>query len=159
MISFKDNFLSKEDFDSLNKSLYDRKFAWFFNDSVSIPGQDDGFYFTHTFYDNEPCSPFYKYMQPVFDKLNVKALIKVKANLYPQTDKIIKHGLHRDYEFQCKSALLMMNTCDGYTYLQEDNKKVQSVENKIIYFNSHLPHHSTTTTNAKARLTININYF
>jgi hypothetical protein len=111
------------------------------------------------FYDNQPCSNYYELLEPIFKKLDVHSLVKVRGNLYPRSETLIKHELHRDQEFECKSALLMLNTCDGYTYLQEDERKVSSVANRLVHFNSYYLHHSTTTTDANARLTININYF
>ena len=40
----------------------------------------------------------------------------------------------------------------------EDGTKVDSVANRLLLFNSSLNHNSSTTTNAKGRYNININY-
>jgi hypothetical protein len=156
-----DNFLSEEDFTKLCNGIHDTNFSWYFQEAVAIPNSTKlgHIYFNHLFYDNQPCSNYYELLEPIFKKLDVHSLVKVRGNLYPRSETLIKHELHRDQEFECKSALLMLNTCDGYTYLQEDERKVSSVANRLVHFNSYYLHHSTTTTDANARLTININYF
>ena len=88
----------------------------------------------------------------------MKALNRMKLNLYPRTDKIEVHEPHIDYDYDHKGCLFSFNTCDGYTKL-EDGTKIQSVENRALLFNPSTLHSSTSTTNAKARINININYF
>ena len=65
--------------------------------------------------------------------------------------------MHTDMEFSHTAAVLSLNTCDGYTKLA-DGTKVDSVENRIIFFDAGKAHCSTTTTNAKARFNIIVNY-
>jgi hypothetical protein len=50
-----------------------------------------------------------------------------------------------------------LNTCDGYTGFA-DGTKVESVENRLILFDSLEDHYSTSTSNAQARINLNINY-
>ena len=50
-----------------------------------------------------------------------------------------------------------MNTNNGYTLFK--NKKINSVENRIVLFNSDESHSSTNTTDCKSRIVINFNYF
>ena len=160
MTKFEDDFLTIQEFKKIHQNMHNSSFPWFYNSSVAEPDKDDGIYFNHCFYfDNQVRSDYFEFLEPVLKKLKVKSLMTVKANLYPQTKELIKHGLHRDQDFNCKSALLMMNSCDGYTYLKEIDSKIESVANRVVHFNSYIPHHSTTTTNEKVRLTININYF
>ena len=51
-----------------------------------------------------------------------------------------------------------MNTNNGYTEF-EDGTKVESVENRIVYFDGSIPHNSSTCTDQKVRAVISINYF
>jgi hypothetical protein len=67
-------------------------------------------------------------------------------------------GFHTDYEYKCKTAILYMNTCNGYTQF-ENGEKVLSEENKIIVFDSNLKHAAVNQTDTKQRIVININYF
>ena len=70
----------------------------------------------------------------------------------------MEHGQHRDYPIPHKGAIIYLNTCDGFTRL-EDGTKVESVQNRILLFDASTLHNSTNTTNAKGRFNININYF
>jgi hypothetical protein len=49
-------------------------------------------------------------------------------------------------------------TCDGFTSL-DDGTKIESIENRLLLFDSNKPHASSTCTNAKARFNMNFNYF
>ena len=51
-----------------------------------------------------------------------------------------------------------MNTCDGYTSF-ENGGIVESVENRIVIFDSNKRHTGTSLTNDSRRIVININYF
>ena len=100
----------------------------------------------------------FKCLKPLIDKLNVKSLIRIKANLYHKTEKLIFHKPHLDYDFKHKGAILYLNTCNGYTVLN-GGTKIKSVENTLLLFDSSKTHNSTNCTDKKIRLNININYF
>ena len=87
----------------------------------------------------------------------MKCLIRIKANLYPNTERLHEHPMHSDFPFPHSGALLSLNTCDGYTKLK-DGTKIDSVANRILLFDPNEEHCSTTTTNVSARINININY-
>ena len=55
-------------------------------------------------------------------------------------------------------AVFSLNTCDGFTSL-DDGTKIESIENRLLLFDSNKPHASSTCTNAKARFNMNFNYF
>ena len=94
----------------------------------------------------------------IWELLQPRSVIRVKCNLYPATFKIREHENHTDYDFSHKAAIFYLNTCDGYTKL-EDGTKVDSVENRLLLFDAGNPHCSSTCTNKKARFNINFNYF
>ena len=103
-------------------------------------------------------SPVYDSIVPVLDELEVKALMRIKCNLYPNQGEVHEHEPHVDFEFPHKAAILYINTCDGYTKLADDTK-IDSVANRILLFDASIPHVSTTTSNQTARFNINFNYF
>ena len=106
----------------------------------------------------QPCSPYFRGLLPILEKLNIKSLIRVKANLYPYSGETLhEHEMHIDYDFPHYSAILSLNTCDGYTKL-EDGTKVESIANRMLIFDGNQKHCSTTTTSKFARINININY-
>ena len=156
----KDNFLNRIDFENLKNLVMGETFPWYFKDYVSYDGKQEAhFFWSHMFYiESKAISPFVKLLDPLFKKLEIKALIRARANLYSNQGKIIEHEKHTDFPFKHKGALFSLNTCDGFTVL-EDGTKIQSVANRILLFDPSQPHHSSTCTDAKIRCNININYF
>ena len=182
-----DNFLDKEYFDSLKNLFFNKEsmdigapmplphpVSWEFephtvvhhkklpNEKVSfqVPNlsEDTIFYMVHKIYDfNIPMSNAYNNLIPLLDKLKMKALVRIKANLYPNTEMIHEHPMHEDYDYCHSAAIFSLNTCDGYTKLK-DGTKIGSVANRILFFDAGEAHCSTTTTNVKARFNLNINY-
>ena len=67
-------------------------------------------------------------------------------------------GLHIDYPYLHKIAVLYINSCDGYTKF-EDGTKIDSIANRMLIFDGDTMHTSSTTTNEIARCNINFNYF
>ena len=167
-----DNFLDEEYFNSLVILFTDGvlvdvkndgkiKLPWYFRNEITSNhnvAEDNLFYMIHMFYiQNTPASPFYDKLIPLLEKLEVKCLIRIKGNLFPNTETLHEHAMHIDYDFPHSGAILSMNTCDGYTKLK-DGTKIDSVANRILLFDASRNHCSTTTTNVSARFNININY-
>ena len=162
-----DNFLDEEYFDSLVTLFTDKgktgnkaEMSWYFQPSIAYDNvaEDKFFYMTHMFYNYHiPQSSFYENLIPLLEKLGVDCLIRIKANLYPNTEILHEHPMHVDYNYSHSAAILSLNTCDGYTKL-EDGTKIDSVANRILLFDASEKHCSTTTTNVSARINININY-
>ena len=158
-----DNFLPKENFELIKKTVLGDNFNWFYHPHINYPNQnkeDMLFYFTHLFYGyDKPLSPFYDLINKnLISLLNVKSLIRIKANLYPNQHIKQLNGYHTDYDFPHKGAIFYLNTNNGRTLLN-DNIKIDSVENRILLFNPHLLHDSENCTDQKVRVNININYF
>ena len=155
-----DIFLDQIDFKNLKNLLLGETFPWYFKDYVAHTRKHEvHFYWSHMFYiESKAISPFVKLIDPLFKKLEIKALIRVRANLYSNQGKIIEHENHIDFSFKHKGALFSLNTCDGFTVLK-DGTKIHSVANQILLFDASQPHHSSTCTNTKVRCNININYF
>jgi|688.fasta_scaffold200748_4 hypothetical protein len=153
-----DNFLEPEDFKQIQTEIMLDTFPWYFINGVAFKGSND-YYFIHTFYFNySVLSDWFKILDPFIKKLNPKAIIRIKANLYPNIKGLHINEPHVDQDYQCKSAVLYLNTCNGYTRLGKDIV-INSVENRVLLFNSSKPHNSTHCTDQHARLTLNINYF
>jgi len=86
-----DNFLKKEDFEMLQKSIvYNEDFPWHISHGVSYRNSDDGYYFSHLLYSKySPSSRWYELLFPVFFKINPIAIHRVKCNLYLKTKLIL----------------------------------------------------------------------
>ena len=162
-----DNFLPYDQFDYIAKTVVRNDFIWNFNKSVAFleDGEDPNWYFTHCFYDNgmPQCSFFnelFEFVQtPLKQKadVDIKAVLRIKSNLYPRTEKVVRHQLHSDYGFFNHSCLLGINDCDGYTIF-ENGDKIESKANRMLVFDGQLQHCSTTCTDQKVRLNINCNF-
>tara|TARA_R100001480_G_scaffold36982_2_gene49757 strand:- start:2866 stop:3351 length:486 start_codon:yes stop_codon:yes gene_type:complete len=156
------DFLIKEIFNNIkNNIIHDNFFPWFLKEKLNENQENSALdsYFTHSFYlNNNINSDKFNLIKPLIEKLKAKALLRVVANFYYRTDKIVEHPMHCDYQFPHKGALLSLNTCDGFTIL-EDGTRVPSVENQLLHLATDKPHASTSTTNAKGRFNIIVNYF
>ena len=156
-----DDFLDKEQFKKIKNKLLHYNFGWYLSHAVT--GTDnknkEHYNFTHKFYEHYRInSEVFSDLLFIINKLEVKSLLRIKANLYPKTEKIIEHDFHVDYEFPHKSALYMINTNNGFTIL-EDGKKIKTKENRMLLFDASEKHKSTTCTDDIYKCNIIFNYF
>jgi hypothetical protein len=155
-----DNFLNQDSFKKLQSIILGDQLPWYYNTSVSTSTSKDGICFTHYFYvENLGRSQRFDIVEDVINILDPYLILKIKANLYPQTEKIIEHGRHADFGFGVKNKgfILYINDNDGFTRLA-DGTKIKSVANRGLYFDGSTEHNSTTCTDANARFNINFNY-
>lgn len=155
-----DNFLDNSSFKQLQDVIFSDIFPWFYSE-YKVGGETenlDNFQFVHMFYyDFSIQSGFFKNLQPLLEKLEPKAIVKIKSNLLPKTRDIIKFDYHNDVDFKCTTGIFYLNTNNGSTYLE--NEKINSVENRIVLFDSRVPHTGTSCTDQKIRAVINFNFF
>ena len=164
-----DDFLPQEDFEEVRDLIvFNWDFDWYFQKEVNAAGTDCtkdfwNWYGTHTFYVNDfPESKNYPILYnkfiPCFKEMGIfRSLIRIKGNFYPHTETLKEHAPHVDYDFSHVGALYSLNTCDGFTKFY-DGTKVESIANRIVFFDASKFHHSTTTSNAKLRYNINFNF-
>jgi len=167
MIKIKNNFLNKKDFNHIKNVMLGPNFPWYYNKTkVDIDGKDNlyNYQLTHTFFiDGSINSGGYNLLEPVLKKLKVKELIRIKANLVPRTSKIHRFEKHTDQDYDCKGAILYINSNNGCTIFEEgrrdgSSKHVTSKENRIVLFDANKNHQGTTCTDEKIRVLINFNY-
>ena len=160
-----DDFLSQEDFEEVRDLIiYNDLFPWYFQKEVNSMGTDCNidfwnWYGTHAFYVNDfveskHCATLYNKFIPRFKEMNMfRSLLRIKGNFYPHTETLREHAPHTDYKFSHTGALYSLNTCDGYTKFS-DGTKSESIANRIVFFDASKEHSSTTTSNAKLRLSL-----
>jgi len=155
-----DNFLEEEDFKQIESVILNPLMPWYYGGAVgNFTENNDDYYFTHMLYNGvTPQSDLFYIVSPILDKLKIKALMRVKVNMYPNINKFNVHEKHTDYPDMHKGAIFYLNTNNGYTIL-EDNTKIESVRNRILLFDPSTSHSSTNCTDQKTRLNINFNYF
>ena len=124
------------------------------------------FQFTHIFLmQQQIVSPFAKELDPILERIQPLVMLRVKANLLTRTPVVDEFTMHTDLSYipeeklkQISTSILYINTCDGYTKL-EDGTKVESVANRLITFPANMKHTGTSCTNEKTRIVINFNYW
>lgn len=157
-----ENFLPKDKFIELQHLLFSNEFPYFYNKTLNAEHKegDNSSYFTHTLYEphlNYTDSNYYSNFVFITNMLDVKSSLRMKVNLYSRTDIIQEHSSHADYDFEHKGFILSMNTCNGCTIL-DDGTKIDSIENRALFFDPSKLHHSTTCTDEKVRINIILNY-
>jgi hypothetical protein len=155
-----DNALDDEVFNMIRDKVTSVEFPWQFLDNITEKKMEgENFYFTHMFYQEHAIrSQFYQFLMPLFNIIKVKALIRIKGNLYTRTENPEIHPFHADYPFEHKGAIFYINTNNGLTIL-ENGTEIKSVKNRLLLFDSSRPHKSTSCSDKKCRMNININYF
>ena len=108
-------------------------------------------------------SPWYHHLKPLISAINPIAIWRIKANLSVQQKTITEGGMHIDGAEKLKYTNMMtsvyyVNSNDGYTKL-EDGTKIESIENRLVTFNTNVQHTGSTCTDSKVRVVINLNYF
>ena len=181
-----DDFLDEKEFKYIRDIIfYDEDFKWNFVHAVSgmggfiaehiyskmtwrVPqkqtpdGELDCMMVHGLYIDNLPVSDYAKTMMKIFlpkikERVTLRSLIRIKTNCYMRTHTVEEHSKHMDYDYEHTSGLFSLNTCDGFTRL-EDGTKIDSVENRMLFFDGSRLHNSSTTTNARARFNMNFNF-
>ena len=161
MLEIIDNFLPSPLFSSLTKKFCSVDMPWYLQHEVSADN-DGHIQMTHVIYNySKPESIYFDLLKPLYFSLNVYSLTRCKVNLLFPTPTIIEHGYHIDIPdspSNAMSAVLYLNTNNGYTIF-EDGKKVESVANRLVKFSNSMPHSgSTNSCDAPYRMVLNIDY-
>ena len=171
MIEIHDDLLSPKEYREIKNTFLNDKFPlpWYWSDVVQGDYLDvdhlDNYQMTHVCYSN--CSPNlqessgFPSVLPIVNHpdLDIRALVRIKANLNHRTPEIIQHGFHVDVPFDCMTGIYYVNDNDGYTEFKECGTKVESVANRMVTFPSQTLHSGTSCTNATRRIAINFVYF
>jgi Rps23 Pro-64 3,4-dihydroxylase Tpa1-like proline 4-hydroxylase len=156
-----DNFLDKEIFNEIKLSLLNQNFPWYYNDAkVYQTNSLEDYQFVHIFYQSwrEKHSEHFALILPLLEKINPESILRIKANLSMATKENYVYGFHTDNDcLHATTGIYYLNTNDGYT-LFDDNQKVDSVENRFVFFNSQIKHSGVSCTKDKYRCVINLNY-
>ena len=160
-----DNFLPENDFKEIQENILSPYFPWYFNNNVAYTDSEidendhlHNYQLVHGLYKNwRPTSNQIDKIDKLVYKINPAAIIRIKANLNPVTDKRIVHGMHYDVITPCRTGIFYINNNNGITVF-EDGTEIESVANRFINFPNHMMHSGSTCTDKKARFVININY-
>ena len=153
-----DNFLPDYQFKQLQSIVMGPVFDWYYNDYCTYSG-DEFFQFIHFFYRDNPseATSSFSQIEPCLSFFNMKKIYRIKVNLRPKTVFHRKSPYHIDNLPCSTTAILYMNTNNGWTRFKKGDK-VKSVENRLVIFDSKLEHSSVTCTDEKIRVVVNFNY-
>ena len=156
-----DNALPQKEFDNIKNFILDPSFSWNLTPVITNVKENlpvsASYYFIHKFWSGFHTEKEVQIFGPILDIIECNAVMRIKANLYPSTETIIHHMDHIDYEYPHRGAIFYINTNNGLTLIGD--KKVESIENRLLLFNPSKPHHSTTCTDNKCRINVNFNFF
>ena len=158
-----DNFLNEEYFKTVQNHMMGTFYSWHWCDGIVDPN-DGKHQLVNLMFDVESenviLDDFYSCIHPMLDKINkhvpIKQLLKIKCNF---TYKTIEHehgGLHIDYK-DATTAIFYINTNNGWTNFK-NGAKVESIENRLVIFDSNLEHEGVTCTDEIRKMVINFNY-
>jgi hypothetical protein len=159
-VKIQDNFLPKEVFNSIKNTMIGVDFDWYYSNAITDEKLDrKEFQFVHMFYHCGKPRQSFVVIEPLIQKIMPFSLVRAKANLLTVTNEIVTYDFHKDFlRDNLTTAVFYVNTCNGYT-LFKDGTKVESVENRLVSFDSSLEHTGTSCTDENVRVVINLNYF
>jgi len=167
-MEIKDNFLSEREFTELQKNIMGPYFPWYYNEFIAYENDESehSYQLVHIFCNNgEINSDLFNILEPIWEVINPKEIIRAKVNLGPRKSTTEHHegGWHTDFTEipeevkNLTTAVFYLNNNNGYT-LFEDGTKVESVENRFASFPTLTPHTAVSQTDSKIRVVLNLNY-
>ena len=155
------NFLTTDFFNEFRDIVLHQDFSWY-RRNVMTPNAPGGIWFTYNFYNKmNSNSEFYvPYIIPILEALKAQAPLQIRANMF--ISKLFERsGWHTDYDFECKTAIFYLNDCDGGTELKSNNQIIfiKAEANKMLVFDTLIPHRAVTAKQEPIRYVINFNYF
>ena len=172
----KEIILSPDFFWNYNSNVVPEKYTGTMPAVVEDYVDDDMFQFTHLFYVSPPSTsgPYAPNtlpdsFVPIFRVLNAREWLRIKANLGTKDPEHMVGGWHCDLHWPKEggiripyddtlTAVLYMNTNNGYTLL-ETGHKVESVENRLVIFPNNVLHTGISQTDTNTRVLINFNFW
>ena len=157
-----DNFLDKEYFDTIKNTLTSLDMNWFYRDNMTSDDEHGACYFTHNFFlNNRVYSPFFNLLEPFLAKLNISSLIELRSNMTISKKDQYESSWHVDNTYEnSKTVILYLTTCNAKTLITVEKEiiEIDSVENRVLIFDTDISHKMKSATDAKRRIIINLNY-
>ena len=157
-----DNYLPPEEYRKIKEYIGSMDFNWNWA-PYQLPESRDTYHFTHVFYDyNRVIDPNINILNPLFSKIGSNVVITCKVNLNPLTDNGWS-GIHTDAvtdTMQHDTSVFYLGTNNGVTILHIGGKEIEieSVDNRLVTFDSKIEHSVRHQTDKKRRIVININH-
>jgi len=164
MFKIIDNFLSKEEFESIDEIIRNESFGWGLSTYLNSNSKPGDFQFSHMLVEKgQVCSNLIKIVDILCKKIpngtpNMK-IIRAKVNMFLKTETNNQLGFHQDMisDNNCKTLLFYLEDSNGYTEFK-NGEIIKSVKNRAAMFDSQEFHQTVTATDVMFRRNININY-
>ena len=179
-----DNFLDISEFERLESLIIPKTnmptLPLYFSPTLVLGGKNNDWscYYVHLIYQNYEIlsNQFFdiiknSFLPKMMNEYNLKTLIRCKLNHFHHTETLREFDPHSDIKYPSGGAVFSLNTCDGFTRIGSKEKydindpkisfktkKIDSVKNRMVFFNPNRYHNSTSTTNSSARININFNF-
>ena len=159
-----DNFLNNQFYEKLSYDIKGEHMPWYYTKiDVDLKKSMNNGLFTYSYYGNhKPLSDkFDEHIRPITESLDVEALILVRANLVLRDVDTIETPYHIDNNCNyATTAILFLTTCNAKTVLKVKGKDipVDSVENRLLLFDSKIQHKVLYHTDVWKRHVINFNF-
>lgn len=170
-----DNFLPNSTYEQIKETMIGSScsFPWYYFDHMVDKNQSNttnkfDFQFVHIFF-HDGCvrsNYFDAIITPFLQLIKPLAIVRIKANLIPVTDKIFQQKYHidinqiQDQKYngnRHSTSIFYLNTNNGKTLFM-DGSKINSVGNRLSTFSGDVFHAGTSCTDEKVRCVINFNY-
>ena len=158
-MEIEDNYLPTKSLKFILDTISGENFPWYYQ-SFKERSSDKDVLLTHLFYNHYPLlsNEWVTMLNPIIEKINPAALIRIKANSYPCTHTVREHKMHIDSPFKCTTSIFYLNTNNGVTKFI-NGEVVSSVANRLVTFPTQLEHASSSCSDERVRYNINFNYF
>ncbi len=160
-----DNFLSPYHLEQLQFAMMGPEFPWCYRDGL----------FTHTFLDLDSDGGFVvdgddHFLRSAFNValdgsawfispfLRLGEMHRINAKLTPKTLFNRKSDYTCLHNPEITSAIFYINTNNGWTQFKKSGKKIKSVENRMVIFDSELEYRGFTCTDKKIRVSLKFDY-
>ena len=165
-----EDFLEPDEFERIETLMSGDRFPWYYNNHIIRPGpqpfesleceKKDNWQFIHLFYSAGMInSDFMEPLLPTIEKIEPRALVRIKANCVSRTEQPVLHGQHIDFNYEeCITSIFYLNTNNGFTQFKT-GEKVESVANRLVIFPAPTYHSGVSCTDEQVRAVINFNYF
>ena len=157
-----DDFLTEQEYKPIHGYMHSTAFPWFFNTSKVRPG-DGVLQLTHCFYRGVGVnSKFLSMLNPLYEKLKIRAPIKIKANTTIGGNKKIQTLFHTDGDYvDHKTAIFYLSDTNGPLLFKDPEKEVECKQNRLVKFDAHHEHAGVLHEGdpSSRRIVINFNYY
>lgn len=159
-----DNFLNTQEYNSVINTVVSKNFPWYISDESDYPGDKNAQLFHILYNNNIPYSNYFDKFQPIYDKLKIFSLFKVRliaTMKYNGKDNMFHTDLENVdlFKVPTKTAIFYLNSNDGGTEFEHNNQIVNSVSNRMIVFPSYLKHRTIKHKDEEVfRYVLNLNY-